>query len=212
MLQQYKRIEIVDFNVRNVAHIRKVRGVVPIEYTMTPKTFFLCLTRSKNSCEYAEYYFHVLEIYDYYEEYYTKMYKEKIEDFQEELEVMNEFTNEQENIIVEKEDAITRLQRRIEEMHNESMTLQNSMQLQLNSMQNTLNKIVTKLDNHAVPPSDNDLTERFVLMKKNDSDSLYVIRTQERRLKKAIREREKLGYYKVNGLIESELNPNSMYF
>jgi hypothetical protein len=56
---------------------------------------------------------------------------------------------------------------------------------QMDSMQNTLDKIVKKLDDRAVPPSDNELTERFVLMKRNNN-IFYVIRTQERRLAKAI--------------------------
>jgi hypothetical protein len=81
LLQQYNRVENVDYhrlNVEPMVNRRQGGGKQSEEYIMTPKTFFLCLTRSKNSCEYAEYYFHVLELYDYYEEYYTKMYKETI--------------------------------------------------------------------------------------------------------------------------------------
>jgi hypothetical protein len=47
-------------------------------------------------------------------------------------------------------------------------------------------------------------------MKKNDN-TFYVIRSQERRMYKAIQEKEKLGYTKVSDLLESELIPNSIY-
>ena len=57
-----------------------------IIYKLTPETFFLCLIRSKNSCAYAEYYFHVLEIYDYYEEYFTSLYKKKITELKNRIE------------------------------------------------------------------------------------------------------------------------------
>lgn len=99
---------------------------------------------------------------------------------------MNDFTNEQEEVIVEKEDMITELKK----MHKELMSKLDRQDQRMNTMQGTLDKIVSKLDDRAVPPSDEELSERFVLMKK-DQNTFYVIRSQERRLSKAILEREK---------------------
>lgn len=83
MLKQYNLIEGRDYLLRNVAQQSSTsRGTkYTKQYTLTPKAFFICLVRSKNSYEYAEYYFHTLEIYDYYEEYFTSMYKSEIEFF-----------------------------------------------------------------------------------------------------------------------------------
>ena len=202
-----------------------------IEYTMTPKTFFLCLIRSKNSSEYAMYYFHVLEIYDYYEQYFTQMYKENIEDLKNDLHSTNEELSEVEKDRDSLEDKLDKLmakmdkqtlelQKQNEELQTQTLELQNQTQemkiqheeskQQMGAMQDTLNKIVKKLDDRAVPPPDDELTERFALMKKNDN-TFYVIRSQERRIRKAIKEKEKLGYSKVPDLLESESIPNSMY-
>jgi hypothetical protein len=216
LLQQYNRVENVDFNVRNVAHIRKVRGVVPIEYIMTPKTFFLCLTRSKNSCQYAEYYFHVLELYDYYEDYYTKMYKETIVE-------KEQVIDDQKHAIVEKDTSISRLEQRISDMMlnmEQDRIITNQREIRMEQRhsellsehartQSTLDKIVRKLDDRAVPPTSEELTERFVLMKKGSE--FYVIRSQVRNIGKVMRSKELLGYSKVEDL-DSETIPNSTYF
>jgi len=81
---------------------------------------------------------------------------------------------------------------------------------QMDSMQGTLDKIVKKLDKVAVPPPDDKLGNRFVLMK-NDSDLFYVIRVQKRSIGKAIKTKESDGYYKVPELLDTELIPNSVY-
>ena len=204
LFQQYGLIENVDYNQRNVALVRKNRGNVDsIVYTMTPKTFFLCLTRSKNSCEYAKYYFHVLEIYDYYEEYFTKLYKEDIEFLQDELDGTNE---ELTSVEIERDTLEAKLDKLMAKMDKQHIDIQNQMSF----MQNTLDQIVKKLDERAIPPANDKLIDRFVLMKKGDS-TFYVIRSQERTMPKAIKEKLSDGYSKIPGLIESELIPNSIY-
>jgi hypothetical protein len=143
MLQQYNRVENVDYHRRNVPPMvnrRQGGGKQSEEYIMTPKTFFLCLTRSKNSCEYAEYYFHVLELYDYYEDYYTKMYKQEI----------TNVTNQRDTLSDKLDKLMAKMDVQTEQLtvQNEKLTDQN---VKMTTMQSTLDKIVRKLDDRAVP-------------------------------------------------------------
>jgi hypothetical protein len=131
----------------------------------------------------------------------------------EELININEYAAEQEEIVIEKETTISDLKNMMNELMKKMDIQIGQLILQreeMSDMKCTLNKIVKKLDDRAIPPSDDELTERFVLMKKNDN-TFYVIRSQERRMYKAIIEKEKLGYIKVSDLLESELIPNSIY-
>lgn len=73
-------VDGIDYKVQYVpCRDRNNHLTQTLKYIMTPDTFFMCLVRSKNSSIYAEYYLHVLRIYHYYEKYFTKMYKEKLE-------------------------------------------------------------------------------------------------------------------------------------
>jgi hypothetical protein len=60
----------------------------------------------------------------------------------------------------------------------------------------------------SLPSTSEELTERFVLMKK-DSE-FYVIRSQVRNIGKVIKNKKRLGYSKIEDL-ESECIPNSTY-
>lgn len=71
----------------------------------------------------------------------------------------------------------------------------------MTNIQSTLDKIVNKLDDRAIPPTKEELTERFILMKK-DTNLFYVI--------SAVIEKEEIGV-KLQDLIESELIPNITY-
>lgn len=177
-------------------------GKPKIDYIITPKTFFICLTRSKNSCEYADYYFHVLEIYDYYEEYYKRMYKQEIIELKETNVVI---TKEKETL----SDKLDRLIAESEKQREESNKKHDVMCNKLDVLQTTVDKITKKLDTCAHVPSEDELSDRFVIMKKDDQ--YYVIRSQERRINKAVKEQENKGFTKVNELIESETIPNSVY-
>jgi 6-phosphogluconolactonase/glucosamine-6-phosphate isomerase/deaminase len=139
--------------------------------------------------------------------------KEKIEILEEDNNNVSEYVLEQENTISNLEQMMNKLIEKMD-IQNKQLNEQNNkldkQSEEMTIMQCTLNKIVKKLDDRAVPPSDDELTERFVLMKKNDN-TFYVIRSQERRMYKAIQEKEKLGYKKIDDLLESETIPNSMY-
>lgn len=58
--------------------------------------------------------------------------------------------------------------------------MMNNMSTQLTTLQTTVNKITKKLDTCAHTPSDNELADRFVLMKKsNDNFYVIVVRNEE---------------------------------
>ena len=212
MLNQYNRIEGKDYLRRNVPLQLKSGTKYSIEYKLTPKTFFLCLTRSKNSCEYAEYYFHVLEIYDYYEEYFSKLYKQNIMKLN--LEVI-EKTHENISLLEKMDILIKEMKDQTKKMddqtrqNNEQMKKLDKQSEQLSELQITVNKISSKLDSCAHMPSDDELADRFVVMK-SDID-YYVIRAQDRNILNAIKRQESKGYKKITDLIESESIPNSIY-
>jgi hypothetical protein len=189
-------------------------------YYLTPKAFKICLISSENETKYRDYYLFLEECIHYYNIGQINNMKEKIEILEEDNNNVSEYVLEQENIIIKKDDEIFDLRYTMNELLKEMKIQNNKLNEQNNKldkqseemtiMQCTLNKIVKKLDDRAIPPSDDELTERFVLMKKNDN-TFYVIRSQERRMYKAIQEKEKLGYKKIDDLLESETIPNSMY-
>lgn len=155
-------------------------------------------------------------------------YKEKITNLEEKILDLEEYTSEQDNtilekeeviemknnVIIEKEDSITRLERKMEEMMNNMAEERNmqyiQMSTQLTTLQTTVNKITKKLDTCAHTPSDNDLADRFVLMKKSNNN-FYVIRSQERRISKVVSEKIKDGFSIIPEIIESETIPNSIH-
>lgn len=205
MLEQYDLKENVDYHLLNVEQmVRRSQGGgrQPNKYILTPKAFFLCLVRSKNSCEYAKYYFHVLELYDYYECYYTAMYKQENAELKKEIVSKTDKIDE---LLIE-----LRTQRvKSEKEHEEFKAMMSVQNTKLDVLQFTVDKITKKLDTCAHIPTEDELSDRFVIMKKDDQ--YYVIRSQERRINKAVKEQESKGFTKVNELIESETIPNSVY-
>ena len=87
---------------------------------------------------------------------------------------------------------------------------QNNKQMdKLSELQITVNKISNKLNSCAHMPDNNELSDRFVVMK-SDID-YYVIRAQDRNIYNAIKRQEDKGYKRIKDLIESESIPNSIY-
>lgn len=212
-----------DYHVRKVPHMVKREqggGKQPIQYIMTPKAFFMCLTRSNKTSIYAEYYFHVLEIYSYYEEYFTKMYKEKIDVLEEEMETIENDAIKHEEKVISLEDILAEIKKQGEESRrqNESLnsridTMQKEskeMQLQLSTLNDKVDRMTKRLPDCINMPPKEDLTEWLVLMQKPNTNKLYVIRTQLISLTNAITKKEMDGYIKIDGLPETELVPNAM--
>lgn len=62
LFKKYDFIENIDYIIRKKVPSNAKLGN---KFILTPKSFFICLTRSKNSYRYSSYYFHIQEIYDY---------------------------------------------------------------------------------------------------------------------------------------------------
>ena len=145
--------------------------------------------------------------------------------------IVNEF------LITEYKNKLLEKDKKLMEKENENLSLMNKMDLMLKKMdeqtkqmkeetrelkeqnnkqmdklselQITVNKISNKLDSCAHMPDNNELSDRFVVMK-SDVD-YYVIRAQDRNIYNAIKRQEDKGYKRIKDLIESESIPNSIY-
>ena len=138
--------------------------------------------------------------------------------------IVNEFlVTEYKNKLMEKENEnlslmnkmdlmLKKMDEQTKQMKEETRELkeQNNKQMdKLSELQITVNKISNKLDSCAHMPDNNELSDRFVVMK-SDVD-YYVIRAQDRNIYNAIKRQENKGYTKIKDLINSESIPNSIY-
>ena len=224
MLKQHRSLaDTIDYHTRTLAGMveRKQGGGRQLhQYIMTPKAFFMCLTRSGKTSVYAEYYFHVLEIYSYYEEYFTKMYKEKIDNLEEEIESIEIDNIVKEEKIVTLKDILAEIRQQGEESRKQNESLKSKfeiiqeeskeMQIQLFNLNDKINKMSNKLPDCTNIPSNRNLTEWLVLMIKPNTNKLYIIRSQLINLSNAISKQESKGYVQIDGLPETELVPNAM--
>jgi hypothetical protein len=224
MINKCHLVENVDYSFRPQLG-SKSRGAPKDHYMLTPKAFKICLISSENENKYRDYFLFLEECIHYYNSGQTLALKQENTILKSTIVEKETTIVEKETTIIEKDDVITLLRRDMQNMmarmdtEREERNIQHvESTKQMSAMQSTLNKIVKKLDDREIPPSDSELTERFVLMKKDDI--FYVIRSQERRIQKAIKERERLGFTKVADLLDSELIldcayaqslPNSIY-
>lgn len=193
MMEQYDFIANVDYlQTQESLHTRSGTKYA-IQYKLTPEAFFTCLIRSKNSYEYAKYYFRVIRIYRYYEDYFRIRQGDKIDRLFKKLD----------------EEAI-RFQELLEKNESKNEDRHIVLQNQITELQSTMNRIVAKLDNYTEYPTNDKLTERFVIMKNNIEDEYYVIRRQQKSLHKTVKDLEQKGFTKLEGIIESETIPNSV--
>jgi hypothetical protein len=225
-------VENIDYQCRQLAALGNRGGKPKDVYTLTPKAFKICLISSKNENRYRDYFLFLEECIHYYNKGQTSALKQENTMLKstiiEKDDSISQMRLDMQNMIarMDREHEQREAERVIREHEREERNRQHAELLsehaeskeQMSAMQCTLDKIVKKLDDRAIPPSDSELTERFVLMKKNNI--FYVIRSQERRIGKAIKERERLGFVKVADLFESELLldcayaqslPNSIY-
>lgn len=142
-------------------------------------------------------------------EFIIKEYKNKLLENEKKL-----IKKEQENLsLIEKMDLmLKKMDEQAKKMENETRELkeQNNKQIEkLSELQITVNKISSKLDNCAHMPDNNELSDRFIVMKSNVD--YYVIRAQDRNIFNAIKRQENKGYEKIKDLIEFESIPNSIY-
>ena len=143
MLEQCKRlVNGIDYQSANVRRLEKSThgGIIPKQYIMTPKTFFMCLVRSKNSSVYAEYYFHVLEIYNYYEEYFTKMYKENLRSVEEERDSLEDDVLDREKKVDILEDLLEEVKKQGEEARKRDVVSSQQSAILMQALNVILNK------------------------------------------------------------------------
>ena len=150
LLEQNDFKENKDYTVGNVADRSSSRTIYKNEYYLKPKTFKLCLMRSKNVKLYALYYLLLEECISYYKEYKDELNKKYIIKLKDRI-------IKKDNIIIEKDDKIDKLQEKIDTLiKNSNEILKNNAEL-LNESRNTkvqldniieeLNESNNKLDN-----------------------------------------------------------------
>jgi hypothetical protein len=166
-----------------------------IFYIIHPNAFIRMLSRA-NQDKHSKYIAFIIECNIGYNSY-TSLYKER--EYKKTIEI--------------KDDSINQLRIEIQQQHlNITMLLQNQHEEhtnQINKLQSSIDKITTTLKERAIPPDDLDLCGKFIIMCKDDI--FYDIRSQELTLNKIIKKKERDGFVKVDGLIESETIPNSIY-
>ena len=109
LLKQNEFIENEDFNLRNVAEVRKNRGsVIKNEYYLHPDAFKICLMRSLKTRKYAKYYLLLEKCIKYYNDYQNKFnnkyiikLKNKIDDKDDKIDEQNLKIDEQNSKIDE---------------------------------------------------------------------------------------------------------------
>ena len=172
------------------------------EYYFHPDAFKLCLMRSLKTKKYAKYYILLEKCIKYYNDYQILLNKT--------------YNIELTNKITIKDKKISNLEKKIDNMLKSNKKMMQKMDKkmdkqseQLTELQVIVNKISSKLDSCAHMPNNDELSDRFVVMK--STDDYYVIRAQERNIYNAIKRQEEKGYKKITDLIESESIPNSIY-
>ena len=226
LIEQYE-FDGQDYRLTNVGESAPNGGCThKIEYYFHPDAFKLCLMRSLKTKKYAKYYILLEKCIKYFNDYQILLNKKYNIELQDKNMELNKQIKTKDKIIVKKEkenmtltDRIDELLKRMDEQtkqikkQNKKMDKQavkmDKQSEQLSELQITVNKISKKLDDCAHMPTNDELSDRFVVMK--SSDDYYVIRAQERNISNAIKRQEDKGYVKINDLIESKTIPNSIY-
>lgn len=210
-------IEQYEFNdqdclLRNVAEQLKSGTKYKNEYYFHPDAFKLCLMRSLKTKKYAKYYILLEKCIKYYNDYQIILNKKYNIELTNKITMKDKKINNLEkkidNMLKSNKKMMQKMDKQSKKMDKQSEKMDRQSE-QLTELQITVNKISSKLDNCAHMPTDNELSDRFVVMK--STDDYYVIRAQERNIYNAIRRQEDKGFTKITDLIESESIPNSIY-
>ena len=161
--------------------------------------------RSLNTKKYAKYYILLEKCIKYYNDYQILL-KEKYN-----IELTKKIKiKEQENMsLIERMDVLMKkMDNQTKQMKKQNKKMDKQSE-QLTELQVTVNKILSKLNSCVHMPTDNDLSDRFVVMK--SPDDYYVIRAQERNIYNAIRRQEYFPSESIS-LCNAKLGePNSLY-
>lgn len=192
-------------------------------YLLSPKAFKRCLLSSQNENKYVTYYLFLEECIVYYDTKQREMLLDTIQDLKDVEAEQDGIILEHEETIEKKDDEIFSLKdmverldlmiKKSEDQHREAMDKADRRHKQamdkLDTMNDTLNRINSRLTDCAHIPSKVELSHRFALMRKN-SDTFYVIRTQKRKMDKAIADLILEGYTKVHELLDDDTVPCSV--
>jgi hypothetical protein len=102
----------------------------------------------------------------------------------------------------------------IKSLHNKIDSLISEIKEQtteIRELRKTIDKIIDKLKDRAVPPTEKELEERFIIMKNVTINEYYVIRCQKKSVQKSIKIKSNEGYIVLQDIIESVKIPNSVY-
>ena len=211
LIEQYE-FDDEDYLLRNVAEQVKSGTKYRKEYYFHPDSFKLCLIRSLNTKKYARYYILLEKCIKYYNDYQILLNKKYNIELQEKNMELNKKIKTKDKKIDNLEKKINLMlmsnKKMMQKMDKQAVKMDKQSE-QLSELQITVNKISKKLDDCAHMPTNDELSDRFVVMK--SSEDYYVIRAQERNISNAIKRQEDKGYVKVNDLIESKTIPNSIY-
>jgi len=142
LLEQNHFIENKDFNLRNVAEVRKNRGtVIKNEYYLHPRAFKICLLRSLKTKRYAKYYLLLEECIKYYNDYQIELNKKYI------IKLKSKIIKKDAELII-KDDKI-----------NELIKKMDDLLISNKSMEESLNKANYKLDE-----TTNIKNQRFLIL------------------------------------------------
>ena len=188
LLKQNEFIENEDFNLRNVAEVRKNRGsVIKNEYYLHPESFKICLMRSLKTRKYAKYYLLLEKCIKYFNDYqielnnkYIIKLKNKIVDKDDEIDERNLKIDEQNSKIDELLKLSKKSNRNDRKMKQqlEDITINlDDIKEELTESNTKLNYACKKLDiavEDRVPKTDNhDKLEDFILLKSKNKKALY---------------------------------------
>jgi hypothetical protein len=178
-----------------------------INYLLRPKAFKKCLARAKNTDKYIDYYLLLEEAIVHYRDY-QKMHS----DYLLQLEKNNS------NSLTKKIDAMIK-QMNILDIDNKHknekidklLGISERNEEKLTKMDKVLDDIRGKLDERAANiPEDDSLFDRFIVMHNNTSDLYHIIRCQDRKVSKSIKDKKKDGFELING-IEYRNVPNAIH-
>jgi len=223
ILNQNELVENEDFNLRNVAQVRKDRGTVAKnEYYLHPRAFKICLMRSLKTKKYAKYYLLLEECIKYFNDYQIELNRIYIIKLKE---------KNKENVIVikEKDDKIDKLEKlmikanfkldevldKLDETTNMLEDSKEELELtneKLDNTDKTLIQVAKKLDiaveDRVIKTKKSTTLEYFIIMKNNITDyKYYIIKGQKRYINKKKEQLE--GYIQIKCI---ECCPNASIF
>jgi hypothetical protein len=136
LIEQYKLINDVDYQVRNVADLRPQGGTsIKNIYYFHPRAFKICLIRSLKTLQYADYYLLLEEAIKYFNDYQLELNKRY------NIRLENKIIKQKEKL-KDKKDKIDQLQLDVQEL----IKINKRMEKQNKKTETQLNEALEKLD------------------------------------------------------------------